>query len=169
MIYFINKEKTSILGYDPMINQVLYEYKAMTRVENEVNPSEEIVVKKRRGRQPKPGYGDKSRDIEICIKEGLSVKETIGKLKKKYPTITSMDVYVCRSKMKKAQSSDVFSGPTKTIDEKGKTEMIQKYGQTAVNKVIELSLAGYKTEAIAHHHEVRLIGEQVEEIIRECM
>lgn len=127
--------------------------------------------KKRRGRQPKadkPAYGDKTREIEICVKEGRSVKETITRLKPKFPTITPSDVYQIRGKMKKAEPSDSFTARPPSTEEGGQDGMIKKYGKGTVEKVIDLSLLGYKTDAIAHHHEVRLTTDQVDEIIKEC-
>lgn len=54
---------------------------------------------------------DKEKDIQKCVKKGLSFRETIAKLGNQYPTITPADVYVARSKSKNCEPSETFTGP----------------------------------------------------------
>lgn len=134
---------------------------------DEKEEDDPVAKKTRRVKQPKAAYGDKTREIEICVREGRSVKETITHLKAKFPTITPSDVYQVRTKINKSSTSDSFTGPVK-MEEDSQADMEHKYGKTAVQKVIDLSHDGYKIDAIAHHHEVRLTGEEVDEIVTKC-
>ncbi len=101
MTYFISKNKQQILSYE---GEEIMEYEI---VGVDIEPK---IRKTKTERNEKPEKGSKGRDIEICVREGLSVKESIVKLAKKYPTIKPMDVYVIRSKMKKGEPSDSFTG-----------------------------------------------------------
>lgn len=106
MKYFISKNKQHIIGYH---QEEITEFEVIgEKSEDRTEPEVKKYKIERLNKIDKP---NKTYDIELCVREGLSVKESMVKLVKKYPTIKPMDIYSIRSKLKKTQSEESFTGP----------------------------------------------------------
>jgi len=194
MKFFINDKGSKIVAFDGKEAEIFsfffhkteseFAYRRIDEVDvvDAIGEGEEAPRAKRqykkRGRIPKtekPERGSKSAAIVKFFEEneGASAKEAYKILCKKWPTMSMGDVYNARARMAKSTTSDTFVAkpPVKTEEDfkDGRAEMIQKFGKTAVEKVIDLDLNGYDTRAIAYHHEVRLKVEEVEEIVEKCV
>lgn len=173
MLHFISQEKDKMLLYDPSTG-IIREFDLVgTQSSDEsytpkVFKNEENKSHVGRGMPP-----DIKQKIEASLVKGVSVK-TIESLY----GYSSMAIYkikrrlsgkMDRDPLKPKKSSADFSGPIAADLEKkdGMKEMIEKYGKTAVNSIIDMHLVGNSMEVMCR--QTGLKEAEVEEVIEKTI
>lgn len=107
MEYFISEDKSKVIGFD---GENVVQFKKLSAGGGEPLEVEVKKERKTRVKKEKAAYGAKGEAIRKLLDKDLSVKDIVVKLQEEFPTLTPSDVYQERAKLKKAQSSDTFTG-----------------------------------------------------------